>query len=344
MPRAQRLTKFTTVLRPAAQALGAAALALGLAGAAAVPAQALDTIRYGLSWVPQGEHCGVYQARETGIYKEYGIDIEIVPGGPGKNVSLLVAGGKLDFGMGDSFTTMNMVKSDIDGATIAAMSHKNPQTLVAHPGQGIGKLEDLKGKPVMVANFSRNTFWQFLRAKYGFDDSQLRAYSYNAAPFLADKSAVQQGYITEDAFFLGKELGATPVSFLLADYGYSSYATTIFGMRAFFGKNKDLTQRFVDATIKGFDACMHGDPAPAMKAIMADNPEHSAELFEFKLAQMKKYEMVTGGAAATSGIGAMTDARWKEFYDTMSSVGIYPAGMDYTKAFDTSFVNKKVGM
>lgn len=308
------------------------------------PASALDKLRYGLSWLPQGEHCGVYQAREIGIYEDYGIEVEIVPGGPGKNVSLLVAGGKLDFGMGDSFTTMNMAKGDIDGTTIAAMFQKNPQTLVAHAGQGIETLEDLKGKPIMVANFSRNTFWQFLRAQYGFDDSQLRAYAYNAGPFLADPQAVQQGYVTEDAFFLGKELKEPPVILLLADYGYSAYATTIFGMRPFLEENRDLTQRFVDATIKGFDACMNGDPTPAKMAIMADNPEHSAELFDFKLTQMAKYGMVTGGDAAAAGIGAMTDARWKTFFDTMASVGIYPADMDYTKAFDLSFVNKKVGM
>lgn len=326
-------------------AAGVAGLCVFLSAmAAGTPASALDKIRYGLSWVPQGEHCGVYQARETGIYEAAGLEVEIVPGGPGKNVSLLVAGGKLDFGMGDSFTTMNMVKGDIDGATIAAMFQKNPQTLVAHPGRGIEKLEDLKGKSIMVANFSRNTFWQFLRAKYGFEDSQLKAYTYNSAPFLADKSAVQQGYVTEDAFFLGKELGAEPKIFLLADYGYSAYATTIFGMRPYFEENRDLAQRFVDATIKGFDSCMNGDATPAKKAIMADNPEHSAELFDFKLAQMKAYGLVTGGDAATLGIGAMTDARWKEFFETMSSVGIYPADMDYTKAFDLSFVNKKVGM
>jgi NitT/TauT family transport system substrate-binding protein len=320
-------------------------LSLGVGAiVSASPAAALDKLNYHLSWAPQGEHCGVYQARETGIYKAYGIDVDILAGGPGKNVSLLVAGGKVDLAMGDSFTTMNMLNGGIDGITIAAMFQKNPQTLVAHPGQGVTKLQDLKDKPIMVANKSRDTFWQFLRAKYGFDDSQLRAYAYNAGPFLADKTAVQQGYVTEDAFFLGKELKEPPVVLLLADYGYAAYATTVFGMRPYIEKNRDLVQRFVDATIKGFDACMHGDATPAMKAIMADNPEHSAELFDFKIAQMKKYELVTGGDAATMGIGAMSDAHWRTFFDTMSSVGIYAADMPYTKAYDLSFVNKKVGM
>ncbi|MGE0255453.1 MAG: ABC transporter substrate-binding protein [Alphaproteobacteria bacterium] len=324
-------------------ALAASTLAL-LAVAATGPALALDKVRYGLSWLPQGEHCGFFQARDTGLYEKAGLDVEIVPGGPGVNMGMMVAGGRVDFGMGSSFTTLNLIKQDVPAVTVAAMFQKNPQTLVAHPDQGIAKLEDLKGKPVMVANFSRNEFWQFLKARYGFDDAQLRPYTYNAGPFLADKTAVQQGYVTEDAFFLGKELGKPPVIFLLADHGYAAYATTIYTLAATVAAKPDLVQRFVDASILGWKACMDGDPTPAKKAIMAANPEHSAELFDFKLAQMKAYSLVTGAEAATSGIGAMSDARWKDFYETMVKAGVYTADIDYKKAYTLAFVNKKLAM
>src|SRR5258708_3440183 len=207
--------------------LRATLTALFLATALALPAHTHETVRYGLSWLPQGEHCGFFQARDAGIYDRHGLTVELVPGGPGINMALLVAGGKVDFAMGSSFTTLNMAAKDIPGVTIAAMFQKNPQTLVSHPNQGLRTLADLKGRPIMVAQFSRNEFWQFLRARYGFTDDQLRPYTYSSAAFLADPRAAQQGYVTEDAFFLGKELGAPPTVFLLADHGYSAYATTI---------------------------------------------------------------------------------------------------------------------
>jgi len=312
--------------------------------AMASPAAALDKVRYGLSWLPQGEHCGFFQARDTGLYEKAGLDVEIIPGGPGVNMGMMVAGGRVDFGMGSSFTTLNLIKQNVPAVTVAAMFQKNPQTLVAHPDQGIAKLEDLKGKPIMVANFSRTEFWQFLKARYGFDDAQLRPYTYNSGPFLADKNAVQQGYVTEDAFFLGKELGKSPAIFLLADYGYSAYATTVYALAATVAEKPDLVQRFVDASILGWKACMDGDPSAAKKAIMAANPEHSGELFDFKLAQMKAYGLVTGAEAGTSGIGAMSDARWKDFYETMVKAGVYTADIDYRKAYTLAFVNKKLAM
>jgi NitT/TauT family transport system substrate-binding protein len=233
---------------------------------------------------------------------------------------------------------MNMAATDIPGVAIAAMFQKNPQTLVAHPGQGVRTLADLKGRPIMVAQFSRNEFWQFLRARYGFGDEQLRPYTYSSAAFLADLRAVQQGYVTEDAFFLGKALRAEPVVLLLADYGYSSYATTIYAMRATLERNARAAKAFVVASIAGYQACMAGDNEPAKRAITAANPEHSGALFDFKLKQMAAHGLVTGGDAATKGIGAMTPERWKAFFDSMVEAGVYEPAVDWRKAFTLDYL------
>jgi NitT/TauT family transport system substrate-binding protein len=44
---------------------------------------------------------------------------------------------------------------------------------------------------------------------------------------------------------------------------------------------------------------------------------------------MRSRKMVTGGDTEKLGIGAMTDARWKDFFDTMSNAGLYPKTLDY---------------
>jgi NitT/TauT family transport system substrate-binding protein len=68
------------------------------------------------------------------------------------------------------------------------------------------------------------------------------------------------------------------------------------------------------------------------------------ELIAYGIAKIKEYGIVDSGDAKTMGIGAMTDARWKDFFDTMAKAGLYPADMDYRKAFTMQFVGKKVGM
>jgi NitT/TauT family transport system substrate-binding protein len=304
-------------------------------------AHALEKVVYGLNWVPQGEHCGFFQALAQGYYRDAGLDVELRPGNPNANLALQVAAGEIDMGMGSSFTTLNLVNHGVKAKTVAAFLQKDPQTLVAHADQGVSTLQDLKGRPIMVGQFSRSEFWQFLKTRYGFGDDQLRAYSYSAAPFLADPKAVQQGYITEDAALLGKELPKPPVSILLADYGYDNYASTIFTTDAYIAAHPKTVQAFVDASRKGYEECVKGDATPAMKAILAVNPSGGEELFRFKVDQMRKRGLVDGGDAGKLGIGAMTDERWASFFDTMATAGIYPKTLDVKAAYTLQFSNPK---
>jgi NitT/TauT family transport system substrate-binding protein len=304
------------------------------------PTTAAEKVRFNLNWLPEGEHCGFFQAKAAGFYDQAGLEVELKPGGPDINVPLLVGNGTVDLGMGSSFTPLNMIDQGIPGVTVASFFQKDPQTLVAHPDDGIKTLADVKGRPVMIGKFSQQEFWQFLKQKFGFTDDQLRPYTYSAAPFLADPHAIQQGYVTEDAFLLGAQMPKPPVVLLLADYGYQNYATTVFGLKPYIEKNAKTVQAFIDATRKGFKACVDGDYAAGMKLLLQMNPEHGEPLFHFKLKEMKERGMVDGGDAASLGIGAMTDARWKDFFDTMSAAGVYSPKLNYKAGYTLSFLKK----
>ena len=59
---------------------------------------------------------------------------------------------------------------------------------------------------------------------------------------------------------------------------------------------------------------------------------------------MKEYGIVDSGDTLKLGIGAMTDAHMKSFYDKMVRVGVIKAGLDYKRAYTLQFVNKGVGV
>lgn len=301
---------------------------------------AAEKIRLGLNWLPEAEHCGFFQAKAAGLYEKAGLDVDLRPGGPDVNVPLLVAVGQLDLGIGTGFTTLNMVAEGIPGVTVAAFFQKDPQTLVAHPDQGISTLADVKGRPVMISAEGRQEFWQFLKYKFGFTDDQLRPYTYSPAPFLADPRAIQQGYATEDALLRGSAMPKPPVILLLADYGFENYTTTVFGLRSFAEKRPDALRAFVGATRKGYEACIAGDYALGMKLLLAMNPDHGETLFHFKIAEMKSRGLVDGGDGVPLGIGAMTDERWGSFFKTMSAAGVFPAKLDYKAAYTLDFVKR----
>jgi len=207
----------------AARALVAAALFTAAVFAAAGPlGAAAETVNFGTDWMAQAEHGGFYQAIATGIYKRYGLDVRLRPGGPQVNHSQLLAAGVLDFNLAsNSFIPLNYVQQNIPMVAVAAIFQKDPSVLIAHPGQGSDDLAALKGKPIMIGSDTKVTSWQFLKQKFGYSDDQIRPYAFSVAPFLADPHAIQQGYLTSEPFTISKT-GVKPVIMLLADAGYTS--------------------------------------------------------------------------------------------------------------------------
>ncbi|MGE5145575.1 MAG: ABC transporter substrate-binding protein [Candidatus Eiseniibacteriota bacterium] len=315
-----------------------------LALAAASPAGAVDKVKFQLSWRPQAEHGCYYQAVATGIYAKHDLDVTIQPGGPQINTQQILVSGKVEFSMGsNSFNALNYVKQNIPMVIIATVFQKNPAVIIAHPGVGHDSLEALKGQPIFVSAIAKPTWWNFLRVKYGYTEDQMRPYTFNMAPFLADKMAAQQGFVTNEPYQIEKA-GVKPNVFLLADYGYDDYAYTIETSRALAEKNPKLVQRFVDATIEGCYSYLNGDPEPGNKLILAANPQMSPDIIAYGIKSMKERKLMDGGDAAKMGIGAMTDARWKSFFEMTVKAGLYPADMDYKKGYTLAFVNKGHGM
>ncbi|MCQ4005318.1 ABC transporter substrate-binding protein, partial [Klebsiella pneumoniae] len=91
---------------------------------------------------------------------------------------------------------------------------KDPQVLIAHPDPELESIADLAGRPMLLADASITTFWVWLKARYGFTDDQVRKYTFNPAPFLADPRAVQQGYLTSEPYTIQKVAGFDPRVFL----------------------------------------------------------------------------------------------------------------------------------
>lgn len=319
-------------------------LAIGLATLAGT-AHALDEVTFGTNWKAQAEHGGFYQAVADGIYERYGLDVTIRPGGPQVNHNQLLAAGKIDFNMGGNlFGAFNFVANDVPMVVVAATFQKDPQILMAHPDKGYDSLADLKGHPILVSQDGRLTYWEWLKTAYGYTDDQIRPYTFNPAPFLADDDAIQQGYLTSEPFAIEREGGFTPEVFLLADAGYDTYSTTIETSWRLVEENPDLVQRFVDASIEGWYSYLYGDPTPANALIKKDNPDMTDEQIAYSVEKMKEYGIVDSREALELGIGAMTDERWRNFFAFAADAGLYPSDLDLSRAYTLQFVNKQVGM
>jgi NitT/TauT family transport system substrate-binding protein len=320
-------------------------VALGVLCALAMPAlaQPLDKVRFGTNWVAEAEHGGFYQAVADGTYAKYGLDVTIVPGGPSVNNRILLPVGKLDFFMSaNTLQSFDAVEHNIPMVVVAASFQKDPQVLIAHPG--VDRLSDLKKLTLFVSPEGMVSYFQWLRADFGFDETKVKPYTFNAQPFLADKNSAMQGYVTSEPYAVETQGGFKPKVFLLADEGFDAYSTLIETRRDLVEKRPDLVQRFVDASAIGWYHYLYGDSRPGNELIKKYNPEMTDALLAYSIAKMKDYGIVDSGDSVKRGIGAMTDARMKSFFDKMVRVGVVKPGIDYRKAYTLQFVNKSVGV
>jgi NitT/TauT family transport system substrate-binding protein len=323
-------------------AMAALALALGLAE----PASALDKVKFGTNWLADPEAGGFFQAVADGTYAKYGLDVTIMPGGPQTNGALMLLFGKIEFFMGgDQIGNYLCAESKLPLVAVAADFQKSPQILMSHPDVGLDKWQDLpKASPAYLGAGAVNTFYAWLRLVYGFKDEAIRPYNFNSAPFIYNKASIQQGYVTAEPYEIEKQGGFKPNVFLLSDYGYDTYSTLIVTRTEIVEKNSDLVQRFVDASAIGWYHYLYGDNSKANELIKTDNPDINDDEIAFSIAAMKKHGVVDSGDALRLGIGAMTDARWKDFFDKMVQIGMVGPNTDYKKAYTLQFVDKGVGL
>jgi NitT/TauT family transport system substrate-binding protein len=278
--------------------------AAGVAFACAAHAQ--EKFTYLTNWYAQAEHGGFYQAVATGIYKKYGLDVTIKMGGPQVNVMQLMAAGQADCIMGSSDLQMVIARAGgLPITTVAAVFQKDPQVLISH--DDVNSFEEMKGKTILIAPSAQRGYWLWLKQKYGFTDAQIRPYTFNIQPFVADRNTVQQGYLTSETFAIEKA-GVKAKAHLFADKGWTSYATTVSCMDATVKDRSKAVAAFVKGTMEGWKSYL-ADPAPGNALIKKDNPSMSDEQLAYSVAKLKEMGIVTGGDAPRLGIGMMNQDR-----------------------------------
>ena len=315
----------------------ACAIALAVCGFAnPAQAQATEPFTYMTNWFAQAEHGGFYQAVAEGTYKKYGLDVTIKMGGPQVNITQMMAAGQADCIMGSSDIQMMQTREGgVPVVNVAAFFQKDPQVLIAH--EDVKKFEDLKGKTILIGAQANRGYWPWLKTKFGLTDEQTRPYTFNIQPFVADKNTAQQGYLTSEPYAIQKA-GVKSTVLMFSGFGFPAYATTVSCMEKTVKDRSKQVAAFVKASAEGWKSYL-ADPAPANALIKKDNPNMTDDQLAYSVAKLKEMGMVTGGDAATMGIGVITDVRAKASYDFLVSTKLLdPTKVELSKTYTTSFV------
>ena len=300
-------------------------------------ARAADHVNFGLDWRAEAEYGGYYQALATGIYNHYGLDVTIRQGGPQVNQAQALLTGRLDLDLAsNSYLALNLVQQQIPFRAVAAFFQKDPSVLIAHKGQKHDNFQELVGVPIMIGADTRAGWWNFLRARYGYSDSQIRPYDFSLAPFLADLKAVQEGYLGSEPYLIQQQTGHAPVVLSIADAGFSGYGSLLVASDKMIAAQPDVISRFIAASRDGWVSYLNGDPTPGNRLIKLDNPDMTDGLLDYGRAVLRAHAIVQ---PPLGKIGLMSDERWGNFFRSMAATGLYPASLDWHQAYTLRFVS-----
>ena len=302
----------------------------------------LIEITFATDWKAQAEQGGFYQALAAGLYEKNGLKVKIIQGSANVNVPRLIASNSVEFGIGsNSFIPLNMVANKIPGKAVMAIFQKDPQIIMTHPDSDIRNLKDMRDLPIMISDASIGAFWLWLKSKYDFNDNQIRKKTFSLAPFLSNKSSIQQGYLTSEPFLVEREAGFTPRVFLLADYGYPSYGAMVLASSNILKNNPEIVKAFVDASIEGWRQYIYDDPSLGNELIMLENNEMKEDILLQAIKKIRNYDLVSNEISKGLDIGLMTDIKWESFFKTMSINGVYEKDLEWRESFTLDFINKE---
>jgi NitT/TauT family transport system substrate-binding protein len=291
----------------------------------------MQRVRLHLDWHPQIEYGGYYQARERGFFREAGLEVEIVPGGPGVPFKEQVALGRAEFGITDGNDVIVAVSRGVPIVIVAAEMQRNPQGLLFHEERPLASFDDLDGRALLAGP---GCAWVGYLARSRHIRFDLLPLTADLTSFLADPAMVRQCFVTQEPFFARRQ-GARVGTLLLADSGYDPYRV-IYTSRAWLQENRDTARRFVAASVRGFDALIGGDAGPALRALSDANPLMTPDVMAFSLREMKRLRLVQGDPAKGERTGLLARERLARQIDILGSLGLLgrPVTVDDVAVFD----------
>ena len=277
-----------------------------------------------LDWVAEPEHGGFYQAQARGYFREVGLDVTLIPGGPGAHVMPSLATGKADIAQAGQIETLQQQAEGMPFVQFAAVFQDDPAGILVHADSPVRRFEDLQGKTIIAR--PGWPFLEFLKNKYGLKVNVV-AQNFSVAAFLGNKEALQQGYYIAEPYHIVQAGGKMPRFLSTWDAGFRAYAVLITN-RKFARENPEKLRAFTRAYIRGWKDYLESDPKPAHDAMKAANDKNTDEFMMFSRKMIIDEKLVTGRDrdGGVDKIGRLDPKRYAEQIKQLEQIGLLPKG------------------
>jgi NitT/TauT family transport system substrate-binding protein len=295
-----------------------------------------EAVALALNWFPEAEHGGYVAALVHGYYKEAGLEVRILPGGPSAAVLQRVAARRVEFGIENADRVLLGREQQADCVALLAPLQKSPRAIMVHAASKFRRIEDLAA--VTLAVNSGSAWVQYLKKKALLRNVRFVPYSGNVAPFLVDKSYAQQAYVFSEPF-VAEEKGAAVRCLLVAESGYNPYTSLLVTSGEMIRSRPEMVRKFVAASLRGWQTYLER-PEETNRYIHEINPEMGLEILAFGAKALGP--LCTDGLADASALGQMAIQRWSALAGQLVEADVMAAGrVNPSSAFTNEFLPQK---
>jgi NitT/TauT family transport system substrate-binding protein len=291
-------------------------------------------VRLALNWFPEAEHGGYYAAEVHGYYEEAGLEVEIIPGGPGAQPIPRIAAGDIEFGVDNAD---NVLTGRARGAPVTAVMAPlqiSPRCIMVHESSGIESLYELEN--ITLAITVTGSFSLYLRKKVPLENVTIVPYSGNVAQFLLRKDFAQQAYVFSEPF-AAEQKGARTRCLLLSEIGFNPYTSVLITDEDMIRRNPDIVKKMVGSSVRGWSTYMKG-PARTNAFIHGLNPEMDPAVLEYGAEAILPLMKTSDGSEVP--VGHMVAARWESLLGQLEEIDVItPGAVDPHRAFTSKFLD-----
>jgi NitT/TauT family transport system substrate-binding protein len=311
-------------------------ICLAFAGCKKQPAvsSGLTPVTLQTDWYPQPEHGGFYDAKLRGYYKNEGLDVTILPGGPYVNSDQAVSLGTVQFAMGSSDHTLEAIGNGVPLVAVAATMQHDPQAIMVHQNSPVHRFQDLDGRAVAI-RLGLSTWFEFLVKHYQLKNVREIPATYSVANFLQDPDYIQQIFVTSEPFF-ANQAGVPVRTMLISEAGYDPYRVFLTSP-SYLQQHPGVVAKFVRASLHGWqDYLVHPDDVNAEIAKL--NPAMSVPQMKFSYEALRDQRFIA--AADGADLGRFNPARWSSMYQQLLDLKVIQKPFDPATAYTLQFMPK----
>lgn len=291
--------------------------------------KSLTKVTLQLNWFPEAEHGGYYAALVHGLFAEEGLDVEIIPGGPGSPVIQKLVANQTTFVIGNADQVLTGRNQEADVTALFAPIQMSPRCIMVHASSGIERLDELQNMTVALS--AGRAFALYMQKKLSLEGVRVVGYPGSMSVFLNDKNFAQQGYVFSEPF-IAEQQGGDPHVLMVSELGFNPYASLLITRSDTVDTNPQLVSAMVRASKRGWQTYLES-PEKTNAAIHQENEEMGLEILDYGATVLK--DLCLPDAMPATQLGLMTPQRWTQLRDQLAEIDLVDKNLDVTKAFKT---------